>query len=131
VPAEVLAEGKRDPEVEALVGAVSTAFLNASSASGQGLWGPLVRSVWFRGTESWSDRVRFLHEWVLMPRPPDWEWVSLPTWAGPAYYLVRPLRLSLKHGWALLGFRAAGQSAARSAVRRRSHGGAGSAHPMR
>jgi hypothetical protein len=103
VPAEVLAEGKRDPEVEALVGAVSTAFLNASSASGQGLWGPLVRSVWFRGTESWSDRVRFLHEWVLMPRPPDWEWVSLPTWAGPAYYLVRPLRLSLRHRRTLLG----------------------------
>jgi hypothetical protein len=104
IPAEVLAEGDRDPEVAALVGAVSTAFLDSSSAPGQGLWGSLVRSVWFRGTESWSDRVRFLHEWVLMPRPPDWEWVSLPAWAGPAYYVVRPLRLSLKHGRALLGF---------------------------
>ncbi len=37
-----------------------------------------------------------------MPRPPDSEWVSLPTWAAPAYYLVRPLRL-LKHRGALLG----------------------------
>jgi len=29
--------------------------------------------------------------------------VSLPTWAAPAYYLVRPLRLLLKHRGALLG----------------------------
>ena len=44
----------------------------------------MVGSVWFRGTESGSDRVRFLHEWVLMPHPSDYEWVSLPAWAGAA-----------------------------------------------
>ena len=38
-----------------------------------------------------------------MPQPADWEWLSLPTGAWPAYYLVRPLRLLLTHGRALLG----------------------------
>jgi len=90
VPSEVLADGERDPEVAALV-------------SGRGLWSSMVGSVWFRATESWSDRARFVHEWVLTPHPPDYEWVSLPRWAGPAYSLVRPLRLLLKHRGAALG----------------------------
>jgi hypothetical protein len=38
-----------------------------------------------------------------MPRPPDYGWVSLPQWARPAYYAVRPVRLLLKHGGSLLG----------------------------
>ena len=104
VPAEVLTDGDRDPEVAALAGVVEETFLDPTSTSGRGLWAQMVGSTWFRGTESWSDRLRHLYEWGLMPRPPDWEWVSLPTWAGPAYYLVRPLRLLLKHRRALLGF---------------------------
>ena len=103
VPAEVLADGDRDPEVAALVSVVSTGLLDPASVFGRGLWSSMVGSVWFRATERWSDRARFLHEWVLMPHPPDYEWVSLPTWAGPAYYLVRPLRLLLKHRGAVVG----------------------------
>jgi hypothetical protein len=53
--------------------------------------------------ERWSDRLRYLHECVLVPHPPDWEWLPLPAWAAPAYYAVRPLRLLLKHGGARLG----------------------------
>ncbi len=103
VPAEVLADGDRDPEVAALVAVVEGAFRDPASASGRGLWSSMLGSVWLRGMERWSDRLRHLHEWLLMPRPPDWEWVSLPTWAAPAYYLVRPLRLLLKHRGAVLG----------------------------
>jgi hypothetical protein len=47
-------------------------------------------------TETWPDRLRHLHEWLLMPRPPDYEWVALPSWARPAYYAVRPVRLLLR-----------------------------------
>jgi hypothetical protein len=103
VPAEVLAHGERDPEIAALVAAVEAAFRDPSSAAGRGLWSGLVGSIWFRATETWSDRLRHLHEWLLLPRPPDYEWLSLPTWAWPAYYLVRPLRLALKHRGALFG----------------------------
>jgi hypothetical protein len=63
----------------------------------------MVGSVLVRATESWADRARFVREWVLAPHPPDYEWVSLPRWAGSAYYLVRPLRLLLKHRGAALG----------------------------
>jgi len=49
------------------------------------------------------ESVLFVHEWVLTPHPPDYGWVSLPRWAGPAYYLVRPLRLLLKHRGAAFG----------------------------
>jgi hypothetical protein len=105
VPADVLAPGARDPEVAMLVEWVEEAFRDPSSVSGRGPWSQLVDSVWFRANASWPDRVRHVHEWLLMPRPPDYEWVSLPTWARPAYYLVRPARLLLKHRASLLGFR--------------------------
>ncbi len=105
VPAEVLAHGERDPELAALVAEVEAALRDPSSVSGRGLWSQLLGSVWFRATETWPDRLRHLHEWLLMPRPPDYEWASLPPWARPAYYLVRPLRLALKHGRSLLGIR--------------------------
>jgi hypothetical protein len=103
VPAEVLAQGGRDPEVEALVAVVEGAFRDPSSASGRGPWSQMVGSVRFRAMERWPDRLRHLHEWLLMPRPPDYGWVSLPAWAWPAYYLVRPLRLLVKHRRALFG----------------------------
>jgi hypothetical protein len=103
VPSEVLLDGERDPEVAALVSVVSARLLDPASVSAAGLWSSMVGSVWFRGTESWSDRLRFVHEWVLTPHPPDYAWVSLPRWAGLAYYLVRPLRLLLKHRGAAVG----------------------------
>jgi hypothetical protein len=98
VPGEVLADGRADPEVGALAAAVEAAFLDPEAAgSRQGVWARTVRSVWFRGTESARDRLRHVHEWVLMPRPPDWAWLPLPRWAAPLYYAVRPLRLVVKH----------------------------------
>jgi hypothetical protein len=105
VPPEVLAPGARDPEVAALAGAVEKALRDPASPGGRGPWSGLVGSVWFRATETWADRLRHLHEWLLLPRPPDYEWVSLPPWAGPAYYAVRPLRLLLKHSRRRLGGR--------------------------
>jgi Uncharacterised nucleotidyltransferase len=101
VPAEVLALGVRDPEVAALVARVESAFRGGLPASSRGPWSQMFGSVWLRTTESWPDRLRHVHEWLLMPHPPDYEWVSLPERARPAYYLVRPLRLLLKHGGAL------------------------------
>ncbi len=105
VPASVLADGAPDPEIATLVAVVEEAFRDPSSVSGRGLWSQLVGSVWFRATETWPDRLRHLHEWLLMPRPPDYEWVSLPSWARPAYYAVRPVRLALKHGRSFLSIR--------------------------
>jgi hypothetical protein len=103
VPAEVLAEGEQDPEVAALVALVEEDLRDPAAASRRGLWSRMLGSVSFRAMESGSDRLRHLHEWLLMPRPPDYAWVSLPAWAWPAYYLVRPLRLLVKHRAALFG----------------------------
>jgi hypothetical protein len=116
VPAEVLADADRDPEVAALVGVVRAGFLLAAAdTSPQGLWAGTVGSVWFRGMERWPDRLRHLHEWVLMPRPPDWEWLRLPAWTAPVYYAVRPLRLLLKHGLGI-GTRATSRQERRGVV---------------
>jgi hypothetical protein len=102
VPAEVLADGDADPEVTALAAMVVMAFLDPVAAgSRQGVWSRTVRSVWFRGAENWADRLRHIHEWLLMPRPPDWGWLPLPESAAPLYYAVRPLRLLLKHAGGL------------------------------
>jgi hypothetical protein len=59
VPAEVLTEGDRDPEVAALVAVVEGAFRDPASASGRGLWSSMLGSVvsWDREVGS----IRFLH----------------------------------------------------------------------
>ena len=106
VPATVLADGAQDPEIAELVMVVERAFRDPSSISGRGPWSGLVGSVWFRALETWPDRLRHLHEWLLMPRPPDYGWVALPPWARPAYYAVRPVRLLVKHRGSLLLLRA-------------------------
>ena len=66
----VLADGARDPRVAALVAEVEQALRDPSSAPRGGPWSGLVGSVWFRATETWPARLRHLHEWLLMPRPP-------------------------------------------------------------
>jgi hypothetical protein len=105
VPADVLADGARDPQVAALVAEVERGLRDPSSTPRGGPWSGLLGSVRFRAFETWPDRLRHVHEWLLMPRPPDYEWVSLPPWARPAYYGVRPIRLLLKHGGRRIGFR--------------------------
>lgn len=98
MPGEVLGLGARDPEVAALVARVESAFRAGVPASGP--WAQLFGSVWLRATGTWADRLRHLHECLLVPHPPDYGWVSLPAWAGAAYYLVRPVRLLAKHPFA-------------------------------
>jgi hypothetical protein len=105
VPSAVLAEGDRDPAVGELVRLVTEAFFDPSSAaSRQGLWAEVVRSIRFRGMERWADRLRYVHESVVMPRPDDWESVELPGWAAPGYYGVHLIRMLRKHGMAAFGF---------------------------
>jgi hypothetical protein len=113
VPADVLADGDRDPQVAALAAEVEQALRDPSSAPRRGPWSRLLGSVRFRALETWPDRLRHVHDSLLRPHPPDYGWVSLPPWARPAYYGVRPVRLLLKHGGSLLGIRGRGVPVAR------------------
>jgi hypothetical protein len=96
VPDDVLGVGARDPRVSSLVGRVESAFRLGPSASRRARWLGRPGSVWFRATESRGDRLRHLGDRLLVPRPADYGWVSLPAWAGAGYFLVRPLRLAAK-----------------------------------
>jgi hypothetical protein len=104
VPNDVLADGDRDPVVAELVGIVTEAFFDPSAAaSRQGFWSQTFRSVRFRGMKQPSDRLRRVLGF-FRPGPPDWELVSLPAWASPAYYAVHLVRLLREHGAAAFGF---------------------------
>jgi hypothetical protein len=94
VPEDVLGVGAHDPRVSSLVARVESALRGGPEGSRRKRRLGPFRSVWFRATESKSDRLRYLHERLLVPRPADYQWVSLPAWARPAYFLVRPLRLA-------------------------------------
>jgi hypothetical protein len=48
--------------------------------------------------EHWQDKVRYCLDLGLTPTFEDWQSVSLPEFLYPLYYLVRPLRLAVKHG---------------------------------
>jgi len=45
-----------------------------------------------------SDRVRYFFGRSFVPAFEDWEYVSLPDWLFPLYYLIRPFRLTVQYG---------------------------------
>ena len=56
------------------------------------------RPLFFRALERSSDRLRWVHEVLLAPTPPDWNAMPLPAPLDWAYPLVRAGRLLLKYG---------------------------------
>jgi hypothetical protein len=42
------------------------------------------------------DRVAMLWLMATTPSYGDWQWIRLPDWLSPLYYLVRPIRLALR-----------------------------------
>jgi hypothetical protein len=45
------------------------------------------------------ERLRFAGRWLLVPSPEDWARSRLPDRLLPLHYLLRPLRLAVRHGW--------------------------------
>lgn len=104
VPAAVLAEGDGDPHLASLSAAVRAAVLRPTPqmTPAGGIFREVFGSVYARSLETWADRLHFAYECVVKPRPADLIAVPLPRWAWPAYFVIRPMRLFLKHGCALL-----------------------------
>jgi Uncharacterised nucleotidyltransferase len=50
-----------------------------------------------RVRESLMDRARFVAKSLFLPAHEDWDAVPLPAWAAPLYYIIRPLRMTLKY----------------------------------
>jgi hypothetical protein len=104
VPVAVLAEGDADPALPSLMAAARAALLRPTleALPVSSIFREVFGSIYARSLETRADRLRFAYECVLKPRPADVMAVALPEWAWPAYFVIRPVRLLLKHGPALL-----------------------------
>jgi len=56
----------------------------------------------FQARERWRDAARLIHGYAFMPTPIERDEVSLPASLSALYYLIRPMRLSIKIGRTLL-----------------------------
>ncbi|MGH7459476.1 MAG: nucleotidyltransferase domain-containing protein [Longimicrobiales bacterium] len=56
-----------------------------------------ARPLFYRALERRRDRLRWVHEVLLQPTPPDWHVVALPAALDWLYPLVRAARLMRKH----------------------------------
>lgn len=56
-----------------------------------------LRRFQFRVRDRWRDRIRVFAVTALTPGPGEWEWVRLPDGFYPLYYVLRPVRLAIKH----------------------------------
>jgi hypothetical protein len=99
VPAWVLAIGDADPELPSLVEEARASVLRPTPepSLSPGVLREVFDSVYARSLETAADRLYFVYEYVLKPRPADVMAVPLPRWAWPAYFGIRPVRLALKH----------------------------------
>lgn len=95
VPPEVLA-ALEDARSRSLAEGISSALCRFPPAAMErpGTWASLARSVWYECLELPADRARHLYDWLVLPRPGDFAALPLPRWAWPAYFAIRPVRLS-------------------------------------
>ncbi len=54
-------------------------------------------TIYLKTMESLKDRVWFCFDTVFNPTPLEWAMLPLPTGLFPLYYLIRPVRLTIKH----------------------------------
>jgi hypothetical protein len=98
LPPEILKKVQSDAEVKHTVGQ-ARARLFHGGRSGRGMLG---KNYWrFRVMDRRRDALRATLKAAMVPNLPDWKLLSLPAPLFFLYYLVRPIRLALKHGLSL------------------------------
>jgi len=95
LPDEILERLTNQPEVKSLARQVIHKFLS-NSWVGSGFFE--IPRFHLKARESVSDRWRYcLH--LLGPSSKDWEFITLPESLDFLYYLLRPVRLGIEHGY--------------------------------
>ncbi len=97
VPPSLLHAARRRPAMQTLLAHVSTRILHglAETAAGEST---LNDELFFDldARETWGRRVGYFLRRLVTPSLEDVEWVSVPARLPALYYLLRPLRLSLR-----------------------------------
>jgi hypothetical protein len=96
VPADVLHESDRDKEAHKLGVAVRNELFAGDRESESVL---ATCAFLMRTRENARDAVRCALERIFQPTIAEWQSVPLPRMLFPAYYLLRPARLLMKHGF--------------------------------
>jgi hypothetical protein len=95
LPADILERLRGDPGVAREAGLAGARLVQDAPP----LSGPLEKGQWrFKVFDRRRDALRATLKAAVRPNLPDWKWVSLPTPLFFLYYLLRPVRLAVKHG---------------------------------
>jgi hypothetical protein len=96
IPSDVLASGRHDRRVAALVHkAVTAQMFPEGAAPARGPPWPW-ETFFFKAMERSRDRWRCIHAMMIEPGPQDWRALRLPAVCAPLYYVIRPVRLLLR-----------------------------------
>jgi hypothetical protein len=57
----------------------------------------LKNKIYLKTMESSKDKIWYYFNLIFTPTPLEWQIISLPKWLFPLYYLIRPIRLTIKH----------------------------------
>ncbi|MEB3338669.1 MAG: nucleotidyltransferase family protein, partial [Leptolyngbyaceae bacterium] len=53
-------------------------------------------NLYVKAMETLRDKMWFYFDYIITPTPWEWAVVPLPTWLFPLYYLIRPIRLTIR-----------------------------------
>ncbi|MBW4620522.1 MAG: nucleotidyltransferase family protein [Cyanosarcina radialis HA8281-LM2] len=54
-------------------------------------------NIYLKTMESGKDKIWYYFNLIFTPTPLEWQIIPLPKWLFPLYYLIRPIRLTIKH----------------------------------
>jgi hypothetical protein len=103
VPRQVLERGRSDSRVADIAGTLARRLLAPPAPPRRWFPETLLRVQYLRSMARGRDRLRFLHEILLRPTPLEWQTVPLPPSLAQLHYVVRPVRLLLKHAARTVG----------------------------
>ena len=111
VPEQIVRAAQEDSKVITLVRQVRLWLFQEESEPGILARGQPEESAFhpfrIRMRERLWDKIRYCLRTALVPTPEDWRAVSLPEALFPVYYLIRPIRLTVRYGQLALGRRPA------------------------
>ena len=94
LPEKLCQQLQANREVEIIAERVREQLFSSSKESGNIF---KQRSIYIT-TLSWKDRLWFYLSTLITPTPLELTMMPLPNWLFPLYYLIRPMRLTIKHG---------------------------------
>ncbi|WP_373544988.1 nucleotidyltransferase family protein [Chamaesiphon sp.] len=97
LPLSVLTEIESDPTIPILSIEIHERLFQIPANSDDSSWTWKDYAIYRRTITSLRDRLWYLVDTILPPTPLEWQIVTLPRPLFPLYYLVRLVRLILKH----------------------------------